>query len=751
MKNLIYQGSVKNIYDHGDKLEFEFTDQFSIFDWGVMPNAIPSKGIFLADITEVLFIKLMQSSTYQTLVCPNFYCHERYQTLLKTPQYKALAQQGAKTHYLARTSQNSIAVKKYKVYQPKILNSNEYHYKEYEKNPHNALIPLEVVFRLGVPKGSSLLERSPKLKPNELFKEVMIEFYTKLEPKDRLLSEKEALQISGLTKAELQELKRLTEIYALSLHHIFSHSQIKLWDGKFEFAFGKKEQGKREIILADSIGPDELRLSFNGLSLSKEYLRSLYKETKWYTSFVKNKNCDNKPRELTSQEIKKASHIYLSLSKALKVPSQATQLLKELEESLLSKILILGKGGREHALAEHLRRSTHVKEVYVSPGNPGMSSAKIKLANISPHELVQFCKTKNIDFVVIGPEDLLAKGIADTLQDNGLACAAPSKAAAQMESSKVFAKKFMQKYNIPTAKFHSFSDTKLALSYLQENKMHHSVIKLSALAAGKGVVVCQSLKEGLAALKQLAPNNEEIIIEEKLIGKEVSYFALCLEEEYQILGTACDYKRLQDQDQGPNTGGMGCYSPADWLSKSELLEIENKILKPTLKAMKSEQIKFKGVLFIGLMITETGPKVLEYNVRFGDPETQTILPRLKTNLFNSIRAVAYENVSLLKEIDTKFDFKNSVHIVKAAKGYPSFRAEEIEKDVPIINNFKTSSCEQVYFAGVSKKDQSLLTNGGRVLGITSLANNKEQARSKAYEIINQISFSGEQYRKDIGQ
>lgn len=416
---------------------------------------------------------------------------------------------------------------------------------------------------------------------------------------------------------------------------------------------------------------------------------------------------------------------------------------------------IFGGGGREHALAYHLTKSESIKNIYVIPGNPGIASEKVIVANINQDEYVSFCKKNKIAYAIIGPEVLLENGISDLLENNGIPCASPSKQASILETSKAFSKRLMKKYNIPTASFEIFRDNIEALNYIKEHNSNSFVVKLSGLAAGKGVILCHTKEDAIRAVNKLCPINEEIVIEEFLKGRELSFFALCLDDQYKILGTACDYKRLNDDDQGPNTGGMGCYSPAYWLNDREQEIIENTILVPTLKAMNCENLTFKGMLFVGIMMTEQGPKVLEYNVRFGDPETQTILPRLSSDLNDILFSIARDDKERLKSCKIQTLNNYSVHIVKAAKGYPGVNGEVIEKNQLITNTLsKTITCHSdynVFYAGITKSNDSYLTQGGRIFGLTAIAPTLKDARNSAYSLIEHINFEGQQFRTDIGQ
>lgn len=405
-------------------------------------------------------------------------------------------------------------------------------------------------------------------------------------------------------------------------------------------------------------------------------------------------------------------------------------------------IIIFGKGGREHALAAKFASDKRVENVYVYPGNPGMLfTAKTKILNaITENELFNLVEKNQFDFGVIGPEDYMASGFADRLRNLGLKLVSPTKEAAQLESSKIFSKKIMNKYGIPTAKSYECYDLESGLSLLDKFS-DGIVIKLSGLFAGKGVFVAETRDQAEVKLKEWSEYlSAGYLLEEKLLGFEVSMFYLCRGEEFTYLGEAADHKRIYDGDLGPNTGGMGCYSPVPKLLESDRRVIESKIVNPTLKGLSLEKIFFSGVLFVGIMMTKNGPYVLEYNVRFGDPETQTFLPLITDGFLDLF----------LKFVNDQ-DFKNqilnrkgfAVHVVKATLGYPDrpILGEAIQMQ-PIIN-------DHYYFAGVTADGNVLKTSGGRVCGLTYIGESLKEARDNCYFNLNQITFKDEHFRKDI--
>lgn len=759
MRTLLYQGSVKNIFKCGEDIEFEFTDQYSIFDWGVMPDLIKDKGASLAKIASFFFKEIESPVTYHSLFTQTKIDQNFFQTPHAKRLIEELKQRGGKSHFKSFLAPRSIIVAPVAIKRPTLV-EERYDYPKSLSSDTDTLIPLEVVFRFGAPEGSSYLKRHPSLCADHKFDEIVVEFFSKLEAQDRLLSTEEAQRLAGLSQLELERLVFYTKAYALLLYKVFKERGLNLWDGKFEFAYGEEKEEGRDIILVDSIGPDELRLDIDGIPLSKELLRKLYQKDEWFFELEKNKKeypqvfkekGQLSPRNLDPAELDAAENLYKSMVSCLETEKTfEAQELKKFVASRFQKVAIFGQGGREHALAAHLIKDRDIDKIFLIPGNSGVNLKNVFCIDLSPSDSIEFCQSKGISYAIIGPEALLEQGLVNQLEAHKIPCASPYKEAALLETSKAFAKNLMKKYQIPTALFETFNKAKDAINYVKESSQEKFVVKLSGLAAGKGVILCHTKEEAIAAIKVLAPQDEELVIEELLMGREVSYFALCLGESYQVMGTACDYKRLLDNNEGPNTGGMGCYSPAHWLHPSQFNEIQNHILQPTLKALAQEKIHFKGMLFIGLMMTEKGAKVLEFNVRFGDPETQTILPRLQTSLAPALKAIALNDTKSLTQAVISTPHNHSVHIVKAAKGYPGTQGMIVEKGQRVENHFKHSSTEHLFFAGVKSQGQQLITSGGRVLGVTCVCDSANVAREQAYRKVKEVSFSGEQFRGDIG-
>ena len=414
-------------------------------------------------------------------------------------------------------------------------------------------------------------------------------------------------------------------------------------------------------------------------------------------------------------------------------------------------ILLLGSGGREHALAKSLYESPKNKKIFCAPGNPGIEDfAELINININDNkDVLDLCISKKIELVIIGPEVPLVNGLADFLNKNNILVFGPRKIAAQLEGSKKFTKQICKKYNIPTAEFETFDKESAALKYLQE-QVFPIVIKADGLAAGKGVIIAESYKDAEKAVKEIFSGlfedaGKEIVIEEFLVGEEISYFIIADENNFIELTSAQDHKRIGEGDTGPNTGGMGAYSPAP-LMNNKLKELTiDKIIKPTLRAMRDLGCPYTGILYAGLMITNEGPKLIEYNVRFGDPECQVILPRLKSDLLSLIIS-SCENS--LNEESIKWDNRFALTIVMASEGYPNDYKTGYEiKGLDEIKNLKDI---YIYHAGTKKVNNLIFTNGGRVLNVTSLGENVKEANYNALTAINMIKWNGSYYRNDIG-
>ncbi len=413
-------------------------------------------------------------------------------------------------------------------------------------------------------------------------------------------------------------------------------------------------------------------------------------------------------------------------------------------------ILVIGAGGREHALCWKLRQGQSVDKLYCAPGNGGtLQVAENVDIDVSDHHKVKdFCKDKKIDLVVVGPEAALSQGITDVLEPEGIIVFGPSYAASRMESSKIFAKQLMGSCSIPTAAFRIFDDIKKAEEYIKD-KGAPLVVKADGLAAGKGVIVASTEEEAITAAREMLVDKKfgsagkRIIVEECLQGEEVSILVVTDGETILPLASSQDHKRVFDGDKGPNTGGMGAYSPAPVVSEELFKEVIETIVEPTIKGLREEGIPYKGVLYTGIMLTEDGPKVLEYNVRFGDPETQAILPRIKSDLAEVLMAAGRGELGR-KTIE--WDERECVCVVLAAGGYPG--SYEKGKRITGIEDAQEEGAV-IFHAGTKWENGHLLTNGGRVLNVTGMGNNIEEAVSNTYKAVSKIQFDGVHYRRDI--
>ena len=417
------------------------------------------------------------------------------------------------------------------------------------------------------------------------------------------------------------------------------------------------------------------------------------------------------------------------------------------------KILVIGGGGREHAIVWKLSQSKVVDKIYCIPGNAGISEVaeclEIESKDISA--LLDFVKYEWIDLTVVGPEDPLAKGIVDVFQKEGRRIIGPTQAGAQIESSKVFAKDFMKRHKIPTAEYKIFTSYTHAEEYIRL-KGTPIVIKADGLAAGKGVFVCQNYDEAVDALriimkeKVFGSAGDKVVIEECLKGQEVSYLVFTDGKSIVPMVTSKDHKRLLDNDEGPNTGGMGTFSPNPAVTPELEQEILETVIKPTIKGLKSEGIIYKGILYAGLMIVNGKPYVLEFNCRFGDPETQVILPRLETDIIDIFMAISEQRLS---KVNVKWSDEASLCVILASEGYPG----KYRKGLPITGLEMVKGLKDVivFHAGTKFNEEgAIVTSGGRVLGVTALGNDLQEARQKAYSAVGLINFEGMQYRKDIG-
>jgi phosphoribosylamine--glycine ligase len=416
------------------------------------------------------------------------------------------------------------------------------------------------------------------------------------------------------------------------------------------------------------------------------------------------------------------------------------------------RMLIVGGGGREHALVWNLRSSPAVDKLFAAPGNAGMSQAAqcvdINVENLTG--LADFAQRNSIDLTVVGPEMPLARGIVDEFEKRNLKILGPSKAAAEIEGSKVFAKQFMKKYHIPTASFKIFESPDEASDFVKSSEMP-LVIKADGLAAGKGAVVVEDTASALSTIKKmmvdkiLGEAGSRVVVEDFLEGEEVTVLAFTDGETTVPMLSSQDHKKIFDGDRGPNTGGMGAYAPAAIADDKMIKRVYDEILEPAVEGLKGEGRTFKGILYAGLMITELGPKVMEFNCRFGDPETQVILPLLKTDLAEIFLSIVDGELSL-QEVEWSDDF--AVCVVLASAGYPG--RYEKGKEIFGLNKARLMEDVVIFHAGTRRRGDRVFTNGGRVLGVTATDKSMENAIQKAYSAVSKIEFEGVQYRKDIG-
>lgn len=417
------------------------------------------------------------------------------------------------------------------------------------------------------------------------------------------------------------------------------------------------------------------------------------------------------------------------------------------------KVLIVGSGGREHAIAWKVAQSKRVSKIYCAPGNAGIEEVAtcVPIGAMEFDKLVAFAKEKQIDLTIIGMDDPLVAGIVDVFEAEGLKVFGPRKNAAILEGSKAFSKDLMKKYKIPTASYETFDCPEKAMEYL-ETAMMPVVLKADGLALGKGVLICNTREEAMQGVKTLMLDKQfgtagnRIVIEEFMTGREVSVLSFVDGEHIKIMTSAQDHKRAKDGDEGLNTGGMGTFSPSPYYTKEVDEFCQTYIYQATVDAMKMEGRSFKGIIFFGLMLTENGPRVLEYNARFGDPETQVVLPRMKNDIIDVMEACID---GTLDKVQLEFEDNAAVCVVLASSGYPEHYKKGFE--IKGLEAFHNKDGYYVFHAGTKKEDGKVVTNGGRVLGITAKGSDLKKARANAYEATTWVDFANKYMRNDIGK
>ena len=416
-------------------------------------------------------------------------------------------------------------------------------------------------------------------------------------------------------------------------------------------------------------------------------------------------------------------------------------------------VMIVGGGGREHAIALSVSKSSKLTKLYAAPGNAGIAEYAqcVPIGVMEFEKIRDFALEKKVDLVIVAPDDPLAAGLVDVLEEAGLKAFGPRKNAAILEGSKAFSKDLMKKYNSPTAAYENFDDADEALKYLEGAK-YPVVLKADGLALGKGVLICMNHDEAVAGVREIMQDKKfgsagnRMVVEEFMTGREVSVLSFVDGRTIKIMSSAQDHKRAKDGDQGLNTGGMGTFSPSPFFTKELQEECMKTIFQPTVDAMAKEGREFKGVIFFGLMLTKDGPKVLEYNARFGDPEAQVVLPRMKNDILEVMEACID---GTLDKTDLQFEDNAAVCVVLASDGYPL--SYEKGKEITGLERFKGSDEYFCFHAGTKEADGKILTNGGRVLGVTAKGSDLKEARKKAYEATEWVQFENKYMRHDIGK
>jgi phosphoribosylamine--glycine ligase len=783
---LIKRGSVKNLRGplvdassgrSVSTIVFEFSDDFSVFDWGKMPDTIPGKGKALLLLAAHLFRELSHPASWRS-----FFASEAGTGLAAvSPELRReLESVGMRSCFRGtwpRGQDNDpqgLVVEALAAIPPKRVDradgSASYDYSGYPKNVAGTLVPLEVVFRHSLVDKSSWFERNPgtQLRPGHRFETPMVEFFTKLEHSDRFIATREEACVVGrITEEKLREIENRTILLASWLRRECGLRGLELVDGKFEWGFDSEGR----LLLADAIGPDELRLMEGREGLSKEFLREALRGSRWFEEI---------------QALKKAGRQNPGWQKLVREPApmlsrdplaRATALYRRLEARFRPEtVLLFGSGAREHEIARRLLDSPNLRTLIWAPGQDAgfaqLERAVSRTLNADrkrlvrwedsgwkaerADELVRRAREAGVTLVIFSQDSDLAAGAADLFRMAGFPVFGPSKEAARIEWSKSFMKELCTASGVPTARSHvteSAADAVALLRELDWNDRTKWVVKADGLALGKGVVVAETREEAIASLDALSKYGSRFVIEERLRGEECSWFAFSDGEAFSLLDPAKDYKRLLDGQKGPNTGGMGSVSPAPGTTSALRERVRNEVFAPIFAEMRKRGIRFQGLLYAGLMIDRADGEerlmVLEFNARFGDPETQALLPRLETgpmgDLLLWMGACARGTLVDLPR-DVPFRKVSAVYVVAASEGYP----EAPRTGAPVeIADFALEG-DSFRFAGLKRAGSCWEVSGGRVLGATGIAETPEAARKEAYRALEGVIWSGAQIRKDIG-
>jgi phosphoribosylamine--glycine ligase len=786
----ILRGPLPGLPSGRSDIVFEFTDDFSVFDWGKMPDQIPGKGAALLGLAAHVFRELMHPSSWKGF----FRSAEAEAFLTSAPakftsylpelrrELESIGMRACfRGVYQGPTGPEGLIVERLDILPPKEIHENgtvRYDYSEVAENTPCALIPLEVVFRHALTDKSSFFERNPNttLRPGHLFTTPLTEFFTKLEPSDRFIgSDSEARTVGRINEATRLELELRTTLLSLWLKRECALRDLVLIDGKFEF--GLDREGR--VILADAIGPDELRLietrkgfhadpsdPSKAARLSKEFLREYYRDGEWF-------------KEITA--LKKGDDLLPGWQKTVKaeVPrlpaealTRATALYRSLERRFRPEtVLLFGAGGREHAIARRLLDSPNLRTLVWAPGqDAAMVNLEAQLhAGLFPNsgtkriirwadgayssatstKLIERAREAGVTLVLFSQDADLEAGAADAFRAAGFAVFGPSRDAARVEWSKAFTKELCEKTGVATAKAHTANSLEAASKIVEGlpwSATEKFVVKADGLAAGKGVVVADTKAEALAGLTDLARYGDHFVIESRLSGEECSWFAFGDGETFSLLDPAKDYKRLRDGQTGPNTGGMGAVSPAPGTTPAFRERVRSEIFAPIFAELKKRGIRYQGLLYAGLMVAGDKISLLEFNARFGDPETQALLPRMESDLLEWLSATA-EGTLVDYPRDVPFKSDISVYVVAAAAGYP----ENPRTGTPFMLHPAAFAGDDYRFAGLRAERDGWTISGGRVLGALGLGKTLEAARTEAYAKIEHALFEGAQIRKDIGR